>query len=65
MAAIRPAHAPRTARPRRWIAWLVAAVVLLGGYTYALRWVTLKVESGVQASVHPLATDAEPVTATE
>lgn len=65
MAATRPAHAPRSARPRRWLAWLAAAAVLLGGYGYALHWMTLKVESGVQASVHPLATDAELATATE
>ncbi|MDN5780500.1 MAG: hypothetical protein L0H23_00515 [Luteimonas sp.] len=48
-----PRHAPRS---RRWLAWLVVIVVLLGAYAIALRWVTLRVESGVEASIHPLAT---------
>jgi len=37
--------------------WLVAAVVLLGAYAVALRWVTLQVESGIEATVHPLVVD--------
>lgn len=50
MAGPRRARAPRS---RRWLAWLVVIVVLLGAYAIALRWVTLRVESGVEASIHP------------
>ena len=51
------AHLRRQPRSRRWLIWLVAAVVLLGAYAVALHWVTLQVESGVEASVHPLVID--------
>src|SRR3546814_5582962 len=54
MAAPQPAHLRQQPRSRRWLIWLVAIAVLLGAYAVALRWVTLKVESGVEASVHPL-----------
>ena len=57
MAGPRPARAPRS---HRWLVWLVAIVVLLGAYAIALRWVTLRVESGVEASIHPLATGTQP-----
>jgi len=65
MAGGRHAHAAHGApalRPRRRVAWLVWTIVLavvLGAYAIALRWVTLEVESGVEASINnPLATDA-------
>ncbi|GAA3914662.1 hypothetical protein [Luteimonas lutimaris] len=48
-------HAPAGPRPRRWkhwLAWLGVVAVLLGVYAIALRWVTLQVESGVEASIH-------------
>jgi len=51
------AHLQRQPRSRRWLIWMVAAVVLLGAYAVALHWVTLQVESGVEASVHPLVID--------
>lgn len=57
MSARQPAHLRQQPRPHRWLIWLVAIVVLLGAYAVALRWVTLKVESGVEASVHPLVID--------
>src|SRR3546814_1111692 len=52
-----PAHLRQPPRSRRWLIWLVAIAVLLGAYAVALRWVTLKVESGVEATVHPLVID--------
>lgn len=57
MSARQPAHLRQQQRSHRWLIWLVAIVVLLGAYAVALRWVTLKVESGVEASVHPLVID--------
>jgi hypothetical protein len=53
---------PATQHPRmrRWLAWLVVVVVLLGAYAIALRWVTLRVESGVQASIHPAVVEGPP-----
>src|SRR3546814_19208690 len=57
MAGPQPAHLRQQPRSRRWLIWLVAIAVLLGAYAVALRWVTLKVESGVEASVHPLVID--------
>lgn len=50
---------PRPSKPHRWIAWTVVVLVLLGAYAVALRWVTLRVESGVAASIHPIATDQQ------
>lgn len=60
MASTRQAHVPRATRSHRWVVWLVAAVVLLGAYAVALRWVTLQVESGVAASIHPLPAQGQP-----
>lgn len=60
MASTRQAHAPRATRSHRWVVWAVAVVVLLGAYAVALRWVTLQVESGVEASIHPLTTHGQP-----
>jgi hypothetical protein len=60
MSSTRHARASRAPRPHRWVAWLVAAVVVLGAYAVALRWITLRVESGVAASIHPLTTDGQP-----
>lgn len=57
MAGPRP-HAGRL-RSRRWLAWAVVVVALLGVYAIGLRWVTLRVESGVEASLHPLAADSQ------
>lgn len=51
------AHIRQQPRSRRWLIWLVAAAVLLGAYAVALRWVTLQVESDVEAVVHPLVID--------
>jgi hypothetical protein len=55
-------HAPTARAPRshRWVVWLVAVVVVLGAYAVALRWVTLRVESGVEASIHPLPAQGQP-----
>jgi len=58
MASTQSAHFRRQPRSRRWLIWMVAIVVLLGAYAVGLRWVTLQVESGVEASVHPLVIDA-------
>jgi len=52
------AHIRQPPRSRRWLIWLVAAAVLLGAYAVALRWVTLQVESDVEAVIHPLVIDA-------
>jgi len=42
-----------------WLVWTIALTIVLGAYAIALRWVTLEVESGVEASINnPLATDA-------
>src|SRR3546814_11493745 len=57
MAGPQPAHLRQQPRSRRWLIWLVAIAVLLGAYAVALRWVTLKVASGVEASVPPLVID--------
>lgn len=57
--ATRQLHAPRP-HPRRWIAWLVVVLVLLAAYAIALRWLTLRVESGVAASIHPIAAETRP-----
>lgn len=57
MAATQSAHLRQQPRSRRWLIWLVAIVVLLGAYAIGLRWVTLQVESGVEASIHPLVID--------
>lgn len=57
MAATQSAHLRQPPRSRRWLIWLVAIVVLLGAYAIGLRWVTVQVESGVEASVHPLVID--------
>jgi len=54
-----PRHAPAGPHARRWkhwLAWLAVVAVLLGAYAVGLRWVTLQVESGVEASIHPPAT---------
>ena len=54
-----PRHAPAGLRPGRrkhWLAWLVVVAVLLGAYLVALRWFTLRVETGVEASIHHLPT---------
>lgn len=57
MAGPRPhRHAPRG---RRWMAWTAVVLVVLGAYAIGLRWVTLRVESGVEASLHPLAADTQ------
>jgi hypothetical protein len=61
MASTRQAHAPRATRSYRWVVWAVAIVVLLGAYAVALRWVTLQVESGVEASIHPLTTQPQQI----
>jgi len=56
-----PRHAPagpRAHRWKHWLAWLVVVAVLLGAYLVALRWVTLRVETGVEASIHHLPTTA-------
>ena len=60
MTSTRHARATRAPRPHRWAAWLVAAMVVLGAYAVALRWVTLRVESGVAASIHAPTTDGQP-----
>ena len=57
--ATRHVDLPRQPRPHRWIAWTIAVLVLLGAYAIALRWVTLRVESGVAASIHPVATERQ------
>ncbi len=57
---IRHVHLPRP-RSRRWIAWTIAILVLLAAYAIALRWVTLRVESGVSASIHAPAAQQAPV----
>lgn len=56
-------HAPTvpTSQPRRrvaWLVWLVVVTVVLGAYAVGLRWVTLQIGSEVEASIHPLATEA-------
>src|SRR5690606_41952618 len=56
-----PRHAPagpRAHRWKHWLAWLVVVAVLLGAYLVALRWVTLRVETGAAASVHHLPDNA-------
>lgn len=57
MTGTQSAHIRQQPRSRRWAVWLVTIVVLLGAYAIGLRWVTLQVESGVEASVHPLVID--------
>ena len=52
--------ATQHARMRRWLVWLTVVVVLLTAYAMALRWVTVRVESGVQASIHPVVVEAQP-----
>ena len=50
---------PGLLRPHRWkhwLAWLVVVAVLLGAYAVALRWFTLRVETGIEASIHHLPT---------
>ena len=51
---------PRPSRGRRWAIWLTVAIVLLAGYAVALRWFALHVESGIQASIHPLTVEGQP-----
>jgi hypothetical protein len=60
MTSTRHAHATRAPRSHLWVFWLLAVVVLLGAYAIALRWVTLRVESGVEASIHPLTSQGQP-----
>lgn len=45
---------------RRWLIWLVVVVLLLAAYAIALRWFTLRVESGVEASIHPATVEGQP-----
>jgi hypothetical protein len=55
-----PTHGdPRRLRMRRWLIWLTVAIVLLATYAIALRWFTLHVESGIQASIHPVAVEGQ------
>lgn len=56
----RYAPVPQHSRMRRWLIWLAVVVVLLAAYAIALRWFTLRVESGVEASIHPIAIEGQP-----
>jgi len=63
-----PRHAPPALRPHRWkhwLAWLLVIAALLGVYAIALRWVTLRVETGVEASIHHLPTSTPTAPALE
>jgi len=55
-------HAPIRHHPRvrRWMVWLTVVVVVLTAYAIALRWFTLRVESGIQASIHPATSEGQP-----
>lgn len=45
---------------RRWLVWMTVVVVVLTAYAIALRWFTLHVESGIQASMHPASVEGQP-----
>lgn len=58
----RSVPAMQHARIRRWLVWLAVVIMLLVAYAIALRWLTLRVESGVQASIHPAVVEGQPAT---
>lgn len=49
-----PTPMPRRSRARRWLIGLAILAVLLAAYAIALRWFVLRVDSGVQDSLHAI-----------
>lgn len=45
---------PTPLRRRRWLIALVVGVVLLALYAGALTWVTQRLQTDIQKSIHPL-----------
>jgi hypothetical protein len=54
------APVPHHSRVRRWLIWLAIVILSLAVYAVALRWFTLRVESGVEASIHPIMIEGQP-----